>query len=98
MKKKYIYNYIIVTLLILLQYMWANTPAIGSIFSTSGFVQIISTDRDVPPSQAVNGRTIYSDDIIRTAKDSFCKIIYKDLIFPKIMFYIKYFSFYSFSL
>ena len=77
-KKKYIYNYIIVTLLILLQYMWANTPAIGSIFSTSGFVQIISTDRDVPPSQAVNGRTIYSDDIIRTAKDSFCKIIYND--------------------
>ena len=58
--------------------MWANTPAIGSIFSTSGFVQIISTDRDVPPSQAVNGRTIYSDDIIRTAKDSYCKIIYND--------------------
>ncbi|MBT6871508.1 MAG: hypothetical protein HOA66_08650, partial [Candidatus Marinimicrobia bacterium] len=78
MKKKYIYNYIMVTLLILLQFAWTNTPAIGSIFSISGFVQIVSTDRDVPPSQAVNGRTIYSDDIIRTAKDSFCKIIYND--------------------
>ena len=76
-KNKYIYNYII-TLLILLHFTWAKKPAIGTIFSTSGFVQIVSTDRDVPPSQAVNGRTIYSDDIIRTAKDSFCKIIYND--------------------
>ena len=64
--------------MLLLQYSWANTPAIGSIYSISGFVQIISTNRDIPPSKAVNGRTIYSDDIIRTAKDSFCKIIYND--------------------
>ena len=78
MKKKYIYNYIIITLMLLFQYSWANTPAIGSIYSISGFVQIVSTNRDIPPSQAVNGRTIYSDDIIRTAKDSFCKIIYND--------------------
>ena len=78
MKKKYIYNYIIVTFLILFQFSWANTPAIGNIYSISGFVQIVSTDRDIPPSRAVNGRTIYSDDIIRTAKDSFCKIIYND--------------------
>ena len=76
-KKKNIYNYINITLLILFQCSWANTP-VGSIFSTSGFVQVISTDRDVPPSRAVNGRTIYSDDIIRTTEDSYCKIIYND--------------------
>jgi len=77
-KKLYFLKYTIITHLILFQFSWGITAPIGNIYSLSGFVQIVSADRDVPPSKAVNGRTIHSDDIIRTAKDSYCKIIYND--------------------
>lgn len=60
------------------QLLMANSYPIGSIFSITGHVQIVSSDKDIPPSRAINGRTILSDDIIRTAKDSYCKIIYND--------------------
>ena len=63
---------------ILFHFSWCKSVAIGNVYSTSGFVQIVSDDKDVPPNMAINGRTIFSDDIIRTAKDSYCKIIYND--------------------
>ena len=51
---------------------------IGTIYTVEGFVQIISSDKDIGPHKAIVGKSIYSNDIIRTTSNSKCKIIYDD--------------------
>ena len=51
---------------------------IGTIYSVKGHVQIIASDKDIGPHKAIVGKSIYSNDIIRTTKDAQCKVIYDD--------------------
>jgi len=51
---------------------------IGTIYTVQGHVQIISTDKNIGAHKAIVGKSIYSNDIIRTTSNSICKIIYDD--------------------
>ena len=70
---KYIY------IILLVQFLFSNNQLkIGTIYNADGHVQIISSDKDIGASKAIVGKSIYSNDIIRTTSSSNCKIIYDD--------------------
>ena len=51
---------------------------IGTVYTAEGHVQIISSDKNIGAHKAIVGKSIYSNDIIRTTSNSKCKIIYDD--------------------
>ena len=51
---------------------------IGTIYTVEGHVQIISADNNIGAHKAIVGKSIYSNDVIRTTSNSKCKIIYDD--------------------
>jgi len=51
---------------------------IGTVYTAEGHVQIISADKNIGAHKAIVGKSIYSNDIIRTTNNSKCKIIYDD--------------------
>jgi len=51
---------------------------IGTVYTVEGHVQIISSDKNIGAHKAIVGKSIYSNDIIRTTSNSKCKIIYDD--------------------
>ena len=55
-----------------------NQLKIGTIYTVEGHTQIISSDKDIGAHEAIVGKSIYSNDIIRTTSNSKCKIIYDD--------------------
>jgi len=69
------YIYIILSLQFLFS---ANQLKIGTVYTADGHVQIISSDKNIGASKAIVGRSIYSNDIIRTTNNARCKIIYDD--------------------
>ncbi|MAR30477.1 MAG: hypothetical protein CMG24_06090 [Candidatus Marinimicrobia bacterium] len=72
MKKNIIY-------ILLLQVLFSiNQLKIGTIYTVEGHVQIISTDNNIGAHKAIVGKSIYSNDIIRTTSNAKCKIIYDD--------------------
>ena len=72
MKKNIIY-------ILLLQFLFSiNQLKIGTIYTVEGHVQIISTDNNIGAHKAIVGKSIYSNDIIRTTSNAKCKIIYDD--------------------
>ena len=64
---KYIY------IILLVQFLFSNNQLkIGTIYNADGHVQIISSDKDIGASKAIVGKSIYSNDIIRTTSNSQC--------------------------
>jgi len=72
MKKNIIY-------ILLFQILFsANQLKIGTVYTVDGHVQIISLDKDIGAHKAIVGKSIYSNDVIRTTSNARCKIIYDD--------------------
>ena len=71
---KFIYLYILLFQVI----FSASQVKIGTIYTADGHIQIISADKNIGASKAIVGKSVYSNDIIRTTSRSRCKIIYDD--------------------
>ena len=71
---RFVYIYIL-----LFQLLFSvNQFKIGTVYTVDGHVQIISSDKNIGAHQAIVGKSIYSNDIIRTTSNAKCKIIYDD--------------------
>ena len=66
--------YIIITILSFL----LSKDRIAYIADVSGYVEILSENSNSPILEAVNGRYLYSGDLIRTFKNSNCVIMFSD--------------------